>query len=284
MERKEGLNICIAILLALFISAGFPVKTRAEGSLSFMAGGGVYRDNVYTGSSDFYIAPVPIAQVSYGTENVSCYLSVPNGLGVSWSSEEKGLNASASVRYGEERDSEEYSLLGIKKDHSARTKRMLADTPTASALAIYEVNLEYKALKGMVGASIAWYPTSLDYKLAGQDDRDFDGFITSLSYSIENPLTEKLLLSAMVGIEYMNRGYADAWYSVRFPTAELEAFEADRGLQDAMFSLQVTRLLSEKAGISFLGEGTLLMADAGKSPYTFEKLQLSTLLFAFYNF
>lgn len=284
MRRNGSLNLLAAILITISALGASPEIAQGENGWDLMAGGGIYRDNVYPGSNDYYVVPIPMARVSYGRGDFSSYLSVLNGLGVSWLDEEAGLSISTSVRYGEERDSEQYSLLGIMKDHSDRTKRLLADTPTASAPAVYEATVEYQALRGVIGASISYYPTSLDYKLAGQEDRDYHGLLSSLFYSIDGPVTDKLLFSAMVGVEYMNQGYADAWYTVRYPTAELGAFQADAGFRGANLSLQVTRMFSEKSGVSLLGAATFLVADAGRSPYTVERFQPSTLLFAFYNF
>jgi outer membrane scaffolding protein for murein synthesis (MipA/OmpV family) len=284
MRRNGSLNLLGVVLITMVALAGSPEKALGENGWDFMAGGGVYKSSVYPGSKDYYVVPVPLVRADYGKGDLSFFIGILNGLGVNWVNEEKGLTGSLSARYGELRDSEEYSLLGRMKDHSERTKRLLAETPTADAPFVYEATVSYLALKGTIGGSVAYYPTSLDYKLSGQEDRDFHGILASLSYAIEGPVTEKLFLSARVGVEYMNQGYADAWYSVRFPTSALKAFEADAGLRGMTISLQVTRMFSERAGVSLLGAGTLLTADAGRSPYTEEKFQPCTLLFAFYNF
>jgi len=284
MKNHRPSKFPVMITVVLLCLACVLENALADNQWDFTVGGGFYRDSVYAGSDDFYVVPVPIARASYARGNLSFYLSLLNGIGVSWFNEEKGLTASTSVRYGQERDSREYSLMGIMAVHSERTKRLLADTPTASAPVVYDATISCRALKGTIEASVEWYPTSVDYHLAGQQDRDFNGLIYSLFYSLEDRLTERYLFSGKVGVQFMNQGYADAWYTVRYLTAELDAFAADAGLADAKLSLQVTRMFSEKAGVSLLGTATLFMADAGTSPYTTEKFQPATLLFAFYNF
>ena len=104
MNNKRGMRVTRAgliVLIALTLSSGSAV---AQEGWDFIAGGGVYRDNVYPGSSDYYVVPVPIAGATYETGNFSYYISILNGAGVSWFSEETGLSASASVKYGDDTD------------------------------------------------------------------------------------------------------------------------------------------------------------------------------------
>ncbi|MBN2720032.1 MAG: MipA/OmpV family protein [Proteobacteria bacterium] len=285
MGSYKASSLSIAVLFVLLVLACSPHKAHAGDGWDFTLGGGIFRANVYSGSNDYYVVPAPVVRVSYGMGDVSFSLSLPEGLGISYFNQEKGLIGSLTVGLnGEERDSQEYSVLGIVKDHSPRTKKLLLDTPTASAPVSYDAAIGFQALKGMIGGSIRYYPTSLDYQLVGQEDTDYQGLLYSLFYSTNRSLTEKLSFSAMLGVEYMNQDYADAWYTVLFPTVELDAFDADAGLRDAMFSLQVSRAFSEKVEVSLLVAGNLLLADAGKSPYTVERFQPSTLIYAVYKF
>jgi len=284
MKSHKLLRLPVVVLFVLFGLACSPDRNLAAEGLDLSVGGGVYRSDVYPGSNDYFVELVPMARASYGKGEVSFSLSLLDGLGVTYFNQEKGFMGSITMNYGEERDSKEYSVLGSMEDHSERTKRLLLDTPTASAPVVYSATIGYQALKGMIGASIGYYPTSLDYQLTGQEDADYQGLLYSLFYSIDRLVTEKLFFSAMLGVEYMNQDYADAWYTVRFPTSRLDAFEANAGLRDAMFSLQVSRMFSEKIEVSLLAAGTVFLADAGQSPYTVEKFQPSTLLYAVYNF
>jgi outer membrane scaffolding protein for murein synthesis (MipA/OmpV family) len=284
MRNNRLSRLLTFVFLTLLLLARSPGGAFAANSWDFMMGGGIYRANTYPGSNDYYVVPVPMARASYGKGNVSYSLSIPDGLGVTWSRQEKGLMGRINMNYGEIRDSEEYSVLGMMEEHSERTKRLLVDTPTAEAPIVYDATIGYQALNGMIGASVGYYPTSVDYQLSGQEDRDYQGLVYSLFYSTDRPVNQKLSFSAMLGAEYMNQDYADAWYTVQFPTARLNVFEADAGLRDVMLSVQVTSMFSEKVGISFLGAFTKLLGDAGQSPYTLEKFQSSTLFYAFYNF
>jgi outer membrane scaffolding protein for murein synthesis (MipA/OmpV family) len=281
-RRWAIFNGWVPVLLTfLFI---IPGVSQGSDTWAFKAGGGVFRENVYSGSNDQYFTPAPIIEATYTAGSLQFSASIPDGIGLAWFDTQKGLMGRLNVNYGEIRDSEEYSVLGVMKDHSQRTKIFLADTPTADAPVVYDATFGFRALKGMAGASVSYYPTSLDYQLAGQEDRDYNGILYTAFYSYDRAVTQRHFLSAMVGLQYMNDDYADAWYTVRFPTAELDGFEADAGLRDVMLSVQATSMLSEKVGISYLGAFTRLLGDAGQSPYTLEKFQPSTLLYGFYNF
>ncbi len=274
-------KICLAVLIALTCTEKM---AEAKDGWDFAMGGGVYSSNVYVGSEDYYITPFPTVEAVYGMDDVSLSLSLLNGIGVTYFNQENGLIGDITLTSGEERDSEEYSVLWIAKDHSERTKRLLADSPKVSTPIVVNGMIGYQVLNGIIGANIGYHLIDVDYTLAGQKDPDYQGILFSLFYSVERSMTETLSFKAMLGVEYMNQDYADAWYSISQATAELDLFDADAGLRDAMFSIGVTRMFSAHTGVSLLGAGTLLLADAGRSPYTVERFQPSTMLTAFYSF
>jgi outer membrane scaffolding protein for murein synthesis (MipA/OmpV family) len=284
MNIKRGMRAtrtCLIVLIALTLSSGSAV---AQEGWDFTAGGSVCSTSVYTGSGDYYLDFSPLLQAQYGMGDVVFSLSLMDGLGVTWVNQEKGFLGSITVVGGEERNSEEYSVLGIYRDHTERTKRLLLDSPTVSTPVVMGAMFGFQALKGIIGATIEYHMIDVDYAPGGLEDTDSQGILYSMFYSIENKVRENLSITATLGVEYMNQDYADAWYSVKEQTVELDLFEADAGLRDAMLALEVTRMFSAHTGMSLLGAGTLLLADAGRSPYTVDRFQPSAMLTAFYNF
>ncbi len=275
------LRVRIGVLALILLSCP-AAMALAEDGWDVTLGAGVYRSAVYTGSDDYYYAPIPIVHTAYTQGDVSFALSVLDGLSVSYASGDTGLTGSLALTYGQERDSEEYSILGIAKDHSERTRRLLEDTPTATAALSAKALLGYRTRLGTLGAAVEFYPTTVEYD--GRDDVDYAGFLYGLSYAIERPLTEKLSFTVMAAVEFMDQEYADAWYTVEQPTQALDAFAADAGLRDAKFSLQLTRMFSPHAGVSLVGAGTILLQDAKNSPYTVENFQPTMMFYTFYHF
>ncbi len=273
----------VELLMVMALACAVSVAAADDG-WDFTVGAGVYGSTVYSGSDDYYLAPVPLLEASYAKGGLAYSLSLLNGLGVMYCNEKNGLSGSINLTYGEERDSEEYSVLGVQRDHSGRTKRLLRGTPTVSTQAIAKAMLGYMTAIGSFGGSIEYHPTTVEENRDGRKDSNYQGMIYSLTYAKEFPVTTQLSVSAMLGVEFMNQDYADAWYTVRHQTDELDTFEAQGGLRDAMLSLQVTRMFSEQFGASLLGKGTLLLKDAGRSPYTVERFQPTAMLYTFYRF
>jgi outer membrane scaffolding protein for murein synthesis (MipA/OmpV family) len=281
LKKFQNVLVVLSVLVVLTSSA---TKVVAEDGWNSSVGAGVYMSNVYIGSDDYYFSPIPLAQTSYSKNDFSFSLSLLDGLGVLYSDQKSGFHIGAFMTYGDERDSQKYSVLGISRDHSDKTKRFLQDSPTASTSFSSSVVLGFDTKIGTFEASISYNPTTVDYDQSGLDDKDYQGFLYSLSYSIEHPVTEQLIVAAKLGVDFMNQDYADAWYSVDYQTKQLDTFDAEAGLRDAIVSLQVTKMFSDRIGMSLRGEGMILLMDASKSPYTAERFQSTVMLCTFYNF
>jgi outer membrane scaffolding protein for murein synthesis (MipA/OmpV family) len=271
-------NTAVLAMLGLFLASVYPAENGWEVEL----GAGILRSPVYAGSDDWYVAPIPGFEVAYSTGRLSFSASLLDGLGATYVDERYGLLASVGINFGEERDSEEYSLVVVPTDHSERAGRLLEGTPTVRGLLKADLTLGALTPIGLVGAALGYRPTTVDY--GDGQERTYNGFLYSLFYVVGMPLGERLDFSALVSLEAMDRRYADAWYSLEEETAALEAFGAGAGLHAVSLAVEGNYALSRRIGMSLLAGETLLLSDAARSPYTVQRFQTQLVLEALYRF
>jgi hypothetical protein len=205
MNFRKKLGFALVFAFIVIVLTGSATMVAAEDGWHPSVGIGVYLSNVYLGSNDYYLAPIPMAQTSYTKGDVSISLSLLDGLGMMYSNQQSGFSGSFTLTYGDERDSEEYSVMGIAMDHSDNTKKLLKDSPTVSTSVSVKAMLGYLTPIGTFGASIEYHPTKVQYGQYGQEDTDYNGYLYSLAYSIEHPVTEKPIITAKLGVEFMNQ-------------------------------------------------------------------------------
>lgn len=270
--------VLLGILMIIFPAQG--VSSEKTWELSLGAGG--YVSNVYYGSEEMYAAPFPDIMVSYTKGNFSSSVSFLEGIGITYMNPEHHFLAGINVNNGEERDSEEYSGLGVSKDHSDKVKRLLKGTPDVETTLKTELMLGYMSKFGIFSVSLEYHP--ITQEITGERDRTYDGFISSLSYMKPVSVTDKLTVTTLFAVDLMDKNYAKAWYSVEKPTQALNAFEADSGLRDVELAVRIDYKFSEHISATFLAQNSFLLMDAGDSPYTTAKYQLTSGIYGIYSF
>ncbi len=278
MKKIKPLLVAMAILFAVeTIQAG-------QDGWNFELGAGVCGENVYPGSDEYYVVPVPNLKVSYTRGVLDYSLSVLEGASVTYTSPGSGFLVSFNVNAGSTRNSETYSILGIDVDHSDKTRKRLEGTPNLKTSATVETMLAYPTPVGLFGLSAAYHPTSVKYKNSGQSKETVHGFIYSALYTIGGPVTDHMALSGLVGFEFMDKNYADAWYGVDQPTEMLPGFKANAGWRSGMISVEVNYRLSKRIELIAVGGSTILLGDAQESPFTVEKNQHALSVQTVYRF
>ena len=250
----------------------------------FSLGAGIGGENIYVGSDDYYIAPLPSAKASYTSGNFNYSLSLLEGLGITYMNPSWGLMASVNVNSGATRNSEEYKVVGVSVKHSAKTRTLLEGSPNLNTRLAVTTNLAYVTPIGLFGVSLGIHPTSVAYNQTARKDETRNDMLCSVLYTIGGSATERLSLSGFLSIEFMDQTYADTWYTVDQPTKSLSAFKADAGLRSGLIALEANYRISEHVSLSAVGASTILMADAKDSPYTVETVQRTVIMQMIYNF
>lgn len=268
----------LGILMILFPAQG--VSSEKNWELSLGAGG--YVSNVYYGSEEMYAAPFPDIMVSYTKGNFSSSASFLEGIGITYMNPEHHFLAGINVNNGQERDSEEYSGLGVSTDHSDKVKRLLKGTPDVETNVKTTLMLGYMSQFGIFSVSLEYHPITCE--ITGESDRTYDGFISSLSYMKPVSVTDKLTVSTRLAVDLMDKNYAKAWYSVEKPTQSLRAFEAGSGVRDVELAVRIDYTFSAHISAAFLAQNSFLLMDASHSPYTTSRYQLTSGLYGIYTF
>lgn len=284
MKKTRILPSLESIVIGVLFFCATTVTSQAEDGMNFSLGTGVYTAGVYMGSDETYVAPALLLQGTYSVGNVSLSLDLLEGPGVIYTNPQHNIMFRFGATFDQERNSQTYSVFGQDKDLSNKTRNLLQDTPTVKTDFAPEAATQFMSRAGILGISAAYHPTSVDYSLPGQIDKDLDGWLYAISYANEYTLAEGLLLSVMGELTYMNQDYARAWYSVEYATPKLEKFAAQAGFRDLTLGLQATKKLSERIGVALLLAGTRLLEDAADTPYTVETFQPTAMLYAFYTF
>lgn len=257
-----------AIVATLCLS--FAIDLTAQKAWSFAIGGVGMLMNTYPGSDEYDVSIMPEVKLSYTKGYFSFGLSLIDGVGVTYANPEIHLLTSLTFYLGSERDSETYTAGFIRKDHSARIARRLADTPTVSTIAYGEFALGYITPVGIFGASLEYHPTSYE----GDSSEFYHGILSSAYYLLSFPVTDRLTVTGKFSVDFMDARYAEAWYSLPEDTVELDAFKAEPGIKDIKMYLRMDYLLAKHVGVIVLASDTLLLGDAGRTPLTAERNQL----------
>ena len=268
------------ILLGIMICFNPVSALSADDPWEISVGAGAYTANVYYGADEYYVVPFPHAKATYTRGRFSASASLLDGIGAMYMDTDSRFFGSININGGEERDPEEYNALGMAKDHSDAIKRLLEGSPAVKTSVRTEIMAGYLSRLGNFGISLEYHPTTVE----GDTDRSYDGFVAGLSYCKPFQVTEKLVVTGMLGLSVMDQDYAEAWFSVEAPTQRLEAFDAEAGLRDLHVVLQIDYMVSPRIGITLLNGNCLLLKDAGESPYTQSKYQMTSAVYGFYTF
>ncbi|MEA3296239.1 MAG: MipA/OmpV family protein [candidate division Zixibacteria bacterium] len=282
-QRWSRLVRPFIILISLTAFAGSAVV--ASERWDFTAGMGVYTENVYIGSDDYYVTPLPSFKANFTRGAISYSISLLEGLGVTYVNPRRGFLGSVTINAGNNsRSSDVYSIIGFDVKHSDKIRTFLKDTPDLSTPYYVSAMFAYPTSVGMFGASLGYYPTTVENNQDGIEDDVRHGFLYSMLYIIQRPVTDRLSFLGMFSLEVMNEDYADAWYSVENKTEALEEFDAHAGLRDAQMVLQLSYRLSNRVSMSLDYLGTVLLRDAKRSPYTVEQLHQTVGVQTSYSF
>jgi outer membrane scaffolding protein for murein synthesis (MipA/OmpV family) len=82
----------------------------------------------------------------------------------------------------------------------------------------------------------------------------------------------------------MNDAYAEAFYSVRYPTQQLDVFAAEGGIRDIGSSVAAIYMLNRNIGLRVFAGGSYLLNNAADSPLTQNTFQPFSGAFILYNF
>lgn len=278
MKHIKALFVAIAVLLATHM------LYAQEAGWNFTLGGGVAGENVYVGSDDYYLMPLPNFKASYAKGSFDYSFSLLDGLGVTYTNQKLGLLTSVTVNAGESRNSQEYSLLGMQVKHSAPTLELLKGTSNLDVPLALDVTLAYLTPVGLFGASLAYNPVTVEYNQTSLKDETRHGFVYSLQYMAGLPLSDRLSMSGLVSVDFMDGNFADTWFTVNQVTNSLNTFKARAGLRSSMIAVEMNYEISKRFRLSLLGASTILLQDARKSPFTVETVQRTMMLQTLYHF
>lgn len=258
--------------LCLLTAIGVQPLDAQDSRWTFTAGVGIGGENVYPGSDDYYVSPLPSMSASYRSGNLSYSISILDGVGITYIIPKWGLIATANVNAGARRDPAGYSVLGISVDHSEATRELLADSPDLDAPLVLSTTLLRATPIGLIGASLDVHRTTVG-SFRAQPDHVRTGLVYSLQYLAGGQVSERLSLSGLVTLEYMDETYADTWHTRPDLGESTGAFDANAGLRGSMVAMEAQYWISERVSLSVLGASTILMGDAKDSPFTAETLQ-----------
>ena len=280
--RKAGSALKGLIILGLLIFFNPASVFASDDNWSFSLGAGVYTESVYFGSDETYAAPVPCAKAMYTKGNFTATLSLLEGIGIMYMDNDNRFYGGINLNNGSERDEEGYDVLGRKTDHSDHVKTLLKGSPSVNTHVCTEMMIGYLSDIGNFSLSLEYHPTTV--KGGGESARSINGLIASLSYIKPFQISEKMTITGVIDLSVMDKNYADAWFSLEKPTQSLESFDAAAGLRDIQVVLQINYMLWPNIGITILNGNSILLMDAGDSPFTESKHQMTSAIFGFYHF
>ncbi len=244
-----------------------------------------FSENTYPGSGESYLTALPSLRATRTEGLTTWFVHLPGrGLGVSRVDPSTGLTGTFAANFGGERGPDQYSVVGFAVDHDAATRARLAGAPTVSTPLFLEASLEYPAASGLLGATLAYHPTSIEGRPGGLDDQTRHGLLLSLEYTRPLRITDRLLVAGRVGLELMDGSYASAWFGLDHATATLARHDAGAGFRDVQASVFANYQVSSHVGLMLYYGGELLLGDAADSPYTVDSYQQTYLLGTSYTF
>ncbi len=273
-----------ALIVGVIVVIAAQALSAQDAGWTFTLSGGIAGENVYLGSDDYYLTPLPNFRASYAKGKFNGSFSLLDGLGLSYRIPSLGLLASLSVKSGGTRNAKEYTLIGFPVKHSAKTQKLLEGTPNLDTPLEGNIMLAYLSPVGLFGASLAYHPTKVEYNQANLKNETRQGYVYSLQYMIELPAAKRLTVSGLANVDFMDRNYADTWYSVDRETNSLNTFKANAGLHSSTVAVEIKYQLSKRINFSFLGASTILLEDARNSPFTIEPVQRTMMLQTLYHF
>lgn len=278
MKRIHSLLIAITVVLALQTLQG------QDGGWQFTLGGGIAGENVYIGSDHYYLMPLPNLKASYDRGSFHYSLSLLEGLQVTYRAPRYGLLASLNINAGDTRKADEYSVLGMAVDHREETRKRLAGTPDLDTPLALNAMLAAPSPVGVFGVALTYHPTRVAYADSDRPDETRGGFVYSALYMMGFSPSDRLSVTGLVSIDFMDQTYADTWFSVNRPTASLSPFAAGAGLRSTTVAVEITYPFSRRVDLSLVGASTVLLGGTKDSPFTVETVQRTMTMQVLYHF
>ena len=265
-------------LAALLLLLALPV--HAQGWDLTLAIGGI-TEPIYPGSEHSYVVPIIDLRAETRRGPWSFSGSLLQGIDVTWFDPERGLLVSLNLNQGDERRRDVYSVAGFEVDHRASTRRLLSGSPELSNPINGTLMVGVLSPIGIVGASVAYVPTKVTGN-AGESTRH--GVLASLLHMLVLPVGDRLEMSTLARVEFMDGEAADTWYTADEIAGVRDGFRAGAGLRDASLAAQLRYSLTERVSITGVVQYTRLLGDAGASPFTTARGQTTALLQTEYRF
>jgi outer membrane scaffolding protein for murein synthesis (MipA/OmpV family) len=112
----------------------------------------------------------------------------------------------------------------------------------------------------------------------------YDAVLVEAAWSTLWRVSQHIRFSTQIGASWMNDAYAEAFYSVRYPTQQLDVFTAESGIKDIDSSVAAIYMLNRNIGLRVFAGGSYLLNDAADSPLTQSTFQPFGGAFILYNF
>lgn len=278
LDRQSNIVVgsVIGLLIVLSGTPLFAQEGRQARNWEFMLGAGGIAKPLYSGSDDINVRFLPFIRARYKTQYLDFFLGM-NGVGVTLKPlPDNGVKLSAGVGLPQKRKTSEKN--GSDVD-------ILEDTP--------ELNNDYHMFGtlevplqgfGRLSSAIKYVPVEAAYDQEDIPAEAYDAVLVEAAWSNMWRLHRQIRLSAQIGASWMNDAYAEAFYSIRYPTQQLEMFTAESGIRDIDSSVAVIYTITRNIGLRVFAEGSYLLNDAADSPLTQSTFQPSSGAFIFYTF
>jgi hypothetical protein len=200
-----------------------------------------------------------------------------NGVGVTLKPiSDSGVNLSAGVGLPQKRNTSEKN--GNDVDILKGTPELNSDYHVFGTL---EVPLQGF---GTLSSGIKYVPIEAAYDQEGNPAEEYDAVLVEAKWSNMWRIHQQIRFSAQIGASWMNDEYAEAFYSIRYPTQQLDVFAAGSGVSDIDSLVAVLYMLNRNIGMRVFAGGSYLLDDAADSPLTQSTFQPFGGAFIFYNF
>ncbi len=275
MNKKIFLSLALVFLL---ISAEAAAAGYRNWDLKLGAGFGV--TPVYSGSAKLTYRYFPLVIATYESRYGALHFEENRG----WITFIKNafVSISTGAEFGTNRRKSSLPEFGGDNDQD-----ILEGTPTLENPVRYFGEVVYNIPMGKLTTAAHYIPVKAKYaQVAGEvrPDRDYDGFLVSVSWDDTKWLYKGLNINYFVGIDWMNENYADAYYGIQYATNNLPGYDVASGFEKVTAKLLFTYMFNRQVGARIAGIGSYLLGGAKDSPLAESSNQASIRANVFYVF
>lgn len=255
-------KVCLLMVVAMFTPSLVLAQKSQERPWSLTLGAGAEVRPVYSGSDELNVSPFPYIEAEYTTTYLDLFIAGDEASLKVHPPALPGSNITLGVKKGQSRDRDDEAVDDI-----------LAGTANLENIVQGFAKMTWLSSVGQWSSTVYWLPTSAEYDAPGIADDTYHGVTISVDYALGGQLHPKLFAFATIGANWMNDDYAEAFYSVAYPTAELDAFKAEVGFNNVHGTLGARYAFSRHLGGMLLLSGKQLLSDAADSPLTTQEFQ-----------